>query len=165
MPRYPKLSAALQEQLFAVPPSIDGELRYRPCRLVLQNGAVVDRAFVQDAPTYIRHWGVWPEDDKGKQAVALATVARIEPSPDRLPAHIATRLYEAGESGMGYCVFTLMLRDGRHLGCVTGNAVDFVSLPADVRPSDIVDVQPGAGPRDGSGLGSAKYAWCLYEQE
>lgn len=165
MRRYPKLPATLRAELLAVAPSVDGTLLYRPCRLVLSTGAVVERAYVQEAAAYHRHWGVWPEEDRAKQSVPLADVAAIEPSPHRLPADIATRLYEAGESGMGYCVFTLVLRDGRPLGRVTGNAVDFVALPADVRPSDIIDVQPGVGPRDGTGLRTAQYAWCLYEEE
>lgn len=71
-------------------------------------------------------------------------------------------MYEARESGMGHCAFTLVLRDGQHPSCVTGNAVDFVELPADVSPDDVVDLLPHQGSRD-QYLGSRSYAWCLYE--
>jgi hypothetical protein len=94
MRRYPILPSALREQLLAVPPSVDGRVLYRPCRLVLLDGAVVERAYVQEAATYHQSWGVWPEDDRAKKSVPLMSVAAIESSPHRLPAGIATRLYE-----------------------------------------------------------------------
>ncbi len=54
---------------------------------------------------------------------------------------IANRIDEAGESGMGYCMFHLVLRDGRALPGVTGNAVDFVNLPSGETSDVIVDVR------------------------
>jgi len=75
---------------------------------------------------------------------------------------------------MGYCVFTLILKDGRELPYVMGNAIDFPNLPEDVTSSMIVDLLPHEGMNelhDERGgyhpyphtLG-ADYYWCLYEK-
>jgi hypothetical protein len=99
--------------------------------------------------------------------VDLADVVAIEESRDRLPAQLADDVYEAGESGMGYVIFTVRLRDGRSIPFSTGNAVDFLDWPADANPSDAVAVEPNVGrefflQRDGSGRRGADYLWCLY---
>src|SRR5215218_6564247 len=95
-------------------------------------GAVRDFVYVVDAERYIPAWGIWPEDDPAKDSVPVSDVQGIEESPYRLPAELANKLYDAGESGMGYAAFTLVLRDGRRLPYVTGNAVNFPALPAGV---------------------------------
>jgi hypothetical protein len=41
--------------------------------------------------------------------------------------------------------------------------VDFVELPPDVAPDDVVDLTPHAGDRSQSLDHSGGYAWCLYE--
>jgi hypothetical protein len=85
----------------------------------------------------------------------------------RLPADLANKLYARGESGMGYMVFTIVLRDGRRLPRVTGNLVDFPALPDGVTTSDIADVVPEGSdafkdrhPR--ADEGAAPSVWCLY---
>jgi hypothetical protein len=169
--RYPPIPSDLREQLMAVPPSGDTSLEYRPCRVTLTDCRVVDRVYVMEQGMYVTWWGVWPDQDHGKSSVPIDAVVRIEESPTRLPVAIANRIYEAGESGMGYCVFTLELRDGRRLPFVTGNAVDFVDLPPGVKPSDIVTVFPHEGRDHFQGrtmaphTRGAPYAWCLYGDE
>ena len=123
-------------------PSVDGQLSYRPCQVVLHDGRTVDRVYVQEAWTWKGVWGVWPEDDRGKASLSIDDVERIEESPSRIAPRLADRLLEAGESGMGYTKFTLVLRDGRKVNTMTGNAVDFPGLPAGVTASDVVDVIP-----------------------
>lgn len=103
---------------------------------------------------------MWPAAD-----IPIGSVARIEESPFRLPARLATKMYEAGESAMGGCVFTLVLQDGRELVCQTGNAVDFVDLPDDVHPRAIVDLIPHAGRERRTDCGPAEFAWCFYRTE
>src|SRR5690242_808828 len=107
-------------------------MEYRACGVELRDGRTLERVYFQEARAYIRVWGVWPEDDAGKQSIRIEDVARIDDSPARLLAHLAIKMYAAGESGIGYCLFTLVQGDGRRLVCVTGNAVDFVELPPDV---------------------------------
>jgi len=108
----------------------------------LIDGRVLDRVYVQGAYTWKASWGVWPEDDRGKAAISIDEVASISDSPARLPAALASRLLEAGESGMGYTKFTLVLRGGRRINAMTGNAVDFPALPPGVSATEIVEVVP-----------------------
>src|SRR6266542_3300388 len=135
----------LLSQLMNVEPSIDGDLEYRPCLVHLHDGRALDRVYVVQAEPYIRLWGIWPEFDRGKRSLSIDEVVQINESPSRLPARLATKMYEAGESGMGYCRFILILRDGRRLPYVTGDAVDFVDLPPGVTPDHVLDLLPHEG--------------------
>jgi hypothetical protein len=82
-----------------------------------------------------------------------------------MPAHLATRLYSAGESGQGYEIFTMDLRSGQSLVFVTGNVVDFPDLPEGVTTGDILDVHPHEGrertARE-SYRGSAEFRWFYF---
>jgi hypothetical protein len=111
---------------------------------------------------YIKHWGAFPEDDSGKQSVQIEDVSEIEESPSRLPAKIANKIYEAGESGMGYCVFTLVFSDDSTQAYITGNAVDFVPLPTSKVTEDIEDVLPHEGRQAENQMRGLRYYWCIY---
>ena len=160
-PRYPKLRDELLRQLEMIEPSKDSGIEYRPSLVTLLDGRRVDCVYVVDEQSYFKPWGVWPEDDRGKLSIRIQDVAKIEESPSRLPPKIANELYQAGESGMGYCRFTLVFSDESEQVYITGNAVDFVPLPAGKSRSDIVRVLPhtGTGKNYCQGL---KYYWCLY---
>lgn len=164
---HARLRSELREQLERIEPSSDGVCAYRPCRVQLVSGETRDFVYVVDADEYIRVWGVWPEDDTGKRALAVEDVVAVEESPYRLPAELANKLYAWGESGMGYTLFTVVLRDGRRLPRVTGGAVDFPVLPDGLTTRDIVDVLregrevfKDRAPR--ADEGTAEYAWSLY---
>jgi len=165
---YPALSPFLKAQLLSVPPSGGKDVDMYPCQVTLSDGRVVDRVYVMEQERYITWWGVWPEDDKGKSSISIELITRIEDSPTRLPVALANELYDAGESGMGYCIFTLELRDRRRLPYVTGNALDWVDFPPDVTPADVVRVHPGEGREHFTGrhqaphTQGAPYFWCLY---
>ncbi|MEK7448085.1 MAG: hypothetical protein AAB019_01235 [Planctomycetota bacterium] len=173
----PKITPLLLEQLKKVKPSRDEfgtGIEYYPCKVTLKDGSSFDRVYVQESESYITHWGVWPKEDNHKKSIPITEVVQIEESPFRLPAKLANKMYKAGESGMGYCVFTLVLEDGEKLPCVTGNAVDFPNLPPDVNPSMIIDLLPHKGReelQDGRGRSLldqykhvSDYYWCLYEK-
>lgn len=168
--RYPSISKILFEQLMAVEPSKDGALEYRPCKVFLKDGSSFDRVYVVDAESYIKVWGVWPEGDRAKRYLSIQDVTKIEESPFRIPPHLANKMYHTGESGMGYCIYTLVLNDGRKLPYLTGNAVDFPNLPPDVRPDMIVDLLPHEGRATFVGKTRAPYTtmaphhWCLYSR-
>jgi hypothetical protein len=167
--RYPRLPETLREQLGRIEPSHDGVLEYRPGRAVLDDGTQHDFVLFVAAASYFPHWGVWPENDPRKRALPVERVVSVRESTYRLPPTLANQLYDAGESGMGYFVFTVVLRDGRRLPVVTGNAVDFPALPDAVTTADIIDVLPTGGrehfldrqpsPQESAG----HYSWCLYE--
>lgn len=163
-----KLTVAQSSQLALVPTSWDGSCRYAPCEVTLTTGEVKDCVYLVERESYLRMWGVAPGDDPGKRSVEIEDVVAIRESPSRLRADLANRLYEAGESGMGYMIFTMVMRDGTRLPFVTGNAVDFPAWPPGSSAAQAVDVLPHVGRDVFRDRGpsqyerSAEYAWCLY---
>jgi hypothetical protein len=153
----------LLAQVEAVTPSTDGRLLYRPCRVTLGDGRVVDRVYVQEAWTWKGTWGMWPEDYRVKVSISIDDVVRIEESPSRIAPDLANRVLAAGETSMGGTRFTLVLRDGRRVNVSTGNAVDFPGLPDGVVAGDVVDVilYEHAGTTDAA-MPDPAYWWCLY---
>lgn len=127
----------------------------------LTNGQQRDCVYMVEAKSYIRVWGVWPDDDPGERAILLEDVAEIQPSPSRLPVTFARQMYAIGESGMGYCIFTLYFSDGARQAYCTGNLIDFPELPESKSISDVVAIKPNEG-RGEQGLGTQEYYWCLF---
>jgi hypothetical protein len=159
---FPELPRELELQLRAIAPSHDGQIEYRPCMATLRDGRVLERVYVVDAQSYISTWGVWPEDDSGKHALDIAEVIRLEESPHRLPPDIADRIYRAGESGMGYAIFTIVFRDGTKQAYVSGNAVDFISYPSGQSAGSIAQVLLHQGRADTALTDHSPYCWCLF---
>jgi hypothetical protein len=163
-----KLTVAQTAQLARIPTSTDGYCRYAPCEVTLVTGEVRDCVYVVEQESYMRMWGVAPTDDPGKRSVLIEDVVEIRESPSRLRADLANKLYEAGESGMGYVIFTVVMKDGSRLPFVTGNAVDFPAWPPGSSAAQAVEVLPHVGRDVFRDRGpseyerSAEYAWCLY---
>ena len=158
---YPALSPHLKAKLDEIVPSQSGTLSYFPCRVTLKDGTIIDRVYIVEAQPYITVWGVWPDQDAHKYEVRLEEISEVQESPSRLPARFANKLYRAGESGMGYTVFTVRFRDGAEMAYVSGGAVDFISFPAGQSQADIVDVSPHIG-RDRAVHSDIPYFWCLH---
>ncbi len=152
---------ALRRQWEAIVPSTSQTLEYRPCSVTLKSGTVIPCVYVIDAQAYINTWGVWPEDDSGKTSIHIEDIASLTESPFRLPVAFANELYRAGESGMGYLIFTVIFSDGSEMPIVGGGAIDFIPLPEDKRMKDIVRVVAHKG-RDCNPVPSPKYSWCLF---
>lgn len=140
------------------------DILYRPCLVTLTDGRIMDRVYVQEERAYFRTWGIWPEDDRGKWSLPIEDVLIIEKSPTRLPARIANEIYDAGESGMGFCIFTLIFADGQRQAYGAGGAVDFVIYPPGKSPDDIVAVLPHEGRSNPEIVGVPDYFWCLYSE-
>jgi hypothetical protein len=156
------ISPALLAQVEAVTPSTDGRLLYRPCQVVLDDGRTVDRVYVQEAWTWKAVWGAWPNEDRD-ESIPIDSIASVSESRSRIAPRLADRLLEAGETGMGYTKFTLILRDGRKINTMTGGAVDFPGLPAGVVASDVEDViihEHVGDPTTAVTLPQTR--WCLY---
>jgi hypothetical protein len=151
-----RLAVPLVEQLRAIRPSRDGALAYYPCRVQLHDGGTRERVYLVDADAYARTWGLIPD----RRVLVAADVATLEEHPARLPAAFADELYAAGESGMGYCVFTLRFRDGCEQAYLTGNAVDFLPYPHGRGPADVVAATPHRGRDAASRLEGLSYEWC-----
>lgn len=158
---YPALSAMQREQLSLVGPCPADEPSCFPCAVVLTDGSSHERVYIQDAQSYVASWGVWPEDDQGKRAIDITHVVLIRESRDRLPQRFARVLYYAGESGMGYSVFTLRFKDGTSQAYIGGNAVDFVEYPPGKSTADIASIVPHEG-RDQNPRQLPAYVWCLH---
>lgn len=158
------LPERLAEQLALVPATVDHGLHYAPCSVTLHTGEILPRVYIVAEDPFLRYWGL----DPARPTVDVDSIAAIEESPHRLPAALAAELYAAGESGMGYCLFTVDFADGSSLPFVTGNAVDFPNWPPGVDPRDAVAVRPHEGRehfRDrppGRFEQSAPYSWCTY---
>jgi hypothetical protein len=142
----------------AIEPSDTGPLgqhqKHRPCRLTLNNGRIVQRAIcVEDHRGFTTDSWIHPD-----------TVVRIEPSEERMPAFLASKLYAAGESGMGYEIFTMKMKDGTSQVYVTGNIVDFPDFPDGYETKDVDNVYPHQG-REESKIGyrqGRSFVWCFY---
>jgi hypothetical protein len=163
--RYPKMPDHLRHQFAAVPPSgSPGGITYRPCDVILKNGRRVDRVYIVPEDPYIVMWGVWPEDDPGKTSVQIQDVATIDNSRHRLPPNFAEQLYQVGESGMGYLIFTVIFNDGSRLPMITGGAVDSIDYPPGKGPEDIAEVQSNVVREDPKLQDAPGYRWCLFSE-
>lgn len=150
------VSADFLEKLRKIEPSIDryGDRRHYPCRVTLKNGRVAPRV-------------ICVEDHRGFQTDAWIhpdQVQSIEPTDERLPAALATDLYAAGESGMGYEIFVINMLDGSQPVFVTNNVVDFPDYPDGFDASAAVSVLPHHGrERSRRGFrGSREFEWCYF---
>src|SRR5713101_2415096 len=128
-PPSPRLPDKLRQDLDSIPSSHDGDLTYWPCAARLKDGTVLVCVYVVAEDPYIKHWGIYPEQDHHKSYIYVSDVDAFAESPRRLPAQFANKLYANGESGMGYTIFTVVFSDGSRQAYVTGNAVDFVRYP------------------------------------
>jgi hypothetical protein len=164
MSRYPSLPDHVREALGGIVPSGDDELWYFPCRVTLRDGRILDTVYIEPEMPYLRWWGVYPEDDRGKRFVKIEDVVKVEDSPTRLPARFANQIYDHGESGMGYTIFTVVFSDGERQAYGTGNAVDFIRYPNGKGPNDVAGVLPHEG-RNAQPITAPDWYWCLYSGE
>jgi hypothetical protein len=160
-PTFPKLSDKLREDLNAITPSMDRGLSYWPCAARMKDGTVLVCVYVVPEKPYIKYWGVYPQQDSGKSYISILDVDALAESPRRLPARFANKIYESGESGMGYTFFTVVFADGSRQAYVTGNAVDFIRYPEGKDQSEVIDVVPHEG-RNAEPVGRPEYYWCLF---
>ena len=165
-PRFPKLPPTLREQLSSITPSRDRQIEHYPCDVWLHDGTIVKRVCVVSEIPYINQRRVYPEKDC---SISISDVASLIESPSRLPPRFANELYRAGESGMGYRLFTVVFsrRFGilpRRQAYVTGaSALDFIEYPSGVGPKNVKAILPHVG-RDASPRTCPKYSWCLYSE-
>lgn len=162
-PDLQKLPGKLRDDLSAIAPSTSGDLTYWPCAARMKDGTVLDRVYVVPEGPYIRQWGVYPQQDHGKNHISIADVEALTDSPTRLPARFANKLYNAGESGMGYVIFTVVFADGSSQAYGGGNALDFVLYPEGKGQGDVVDILPHEG-RDSDPVRRPDYYWCLFAE-
>jgi hypothetical protein len=160
----PRLPGALRNQLVRIEAADTAHGNYHPCAVTLRDGSSVVCVCVIEQYQYIRVWGVYPEDDKAKRFISIEDVSSLVESPSRLPASYVQRVYLAGESGMGYHVFTVVFSDGSRQAYIAGGIVDFLDYPEGKMAGDISDVLPHVG-KDDRPREAPPYYWCLYSNE
>ncbi len=151
-----------KEQLLKVTPSKDWTMEYRPCQVTLKNGDTLNNVYFQEEQSYLKTWGVMPDADAGKRHVLIEDVTEIKESPNRLPPDLANKIYDSGESGMGYCLYKLVLDSGKTIDICVGNAVDFVPLPNGLTTKNVKDVLPHQASRKNF-VNRPEYYWCLFK--
>src|SRR6202050_4467491 len=159
------LTPEIGNELARIEPSSSRKIKYYPCLVTLSDGTNLDHVCLVDYASYVTQWGnrgTLPTDDPGKQWIRICDVTCVTDSPARLPARFANQLYAAGQSGMGYSIFTVVFSDGTRQAYLTGGLVDFIDYPALHGSKDVVDVWPHVG-RDANPLQGPKYYWCIYE--
>lgn len=162
-PHIPELPEKLREDLAAITPSRNDDLTYWPCAARMKDGTVLVCVYVVPEGPYIRHWGVYPQQDRAKSYISVEDVDALTESPRRLPPRFANKLYQSGESGMGYTIFTVEFTDGSRQAYGTGNAVDFIRYPEGKGQSDVVEVLPHEG-RNAEPVSCPEYYWCLFSE-
>ena len=142
MSRFSLLPRHIHDALQAIEPTHDSDLTYFPCSATLTSGDVLDTVdFMPKRPTMKLWEGYWQTDD-AKRLIQVEDVAEVRDSPTRIPARFANELYQQGESGMGYTIFTVVFSDGARQACVTGTGVDFIQYPPGKGPLDVTAVLP-----------------------
>jgi hypothetical protein len=164
-PRSRPASSSLPDRLRAcladITPSHEGDLTYWPCAARLKDGSVLSCVYMVAEKSYLKRWGVYPEQDRGKGYIYINNIDALADSPNRLPATFANHLDQAGESGMGYTIFTIRFSDGSTQAYVSGNAIDFIRYPEGKGPGDVVGVSPHEG-RGNQPVKTPNYYWCLF---
>jgi hypothetical protein len=160
------LREEIEQHLGKIRPSHDNTgFDYYPCEVTLVDGKRIDRVYVAPISKWVGHWGA-KYDENSPSQIPVSRVKSIRESPRRLPVALANKIYRQGESGMGYTLFGLILKDGCTIPCSVGDAVDFIKLPEGISLSDIKDVIPHWG-RDIWGKTSLRgervsFKWCLF---
>jgi hypothetical protein len=165
MSRFSLLPRHIQEGLQGVEPTHDGDLMYFPCSVTLTSGDVLDTVYFMPERPAMKMWEPYLQTDGAKRLIRVENVAEVRDSSRRIPASFANELYQHGESGMGYTIFTVVFSDGVRQACVTGNGVDFIQYPPGKGPLDVTAVIPHEGRRDDSLVKAPPSYWCIYAEE
>ena len=132
---------------------------WRPARVVLESGKILDTVYFMDEITYFCYMGV----DLSHTYVPVDQIRSIEPSPLQIPPEFVNKIYEVEETMMGGIIFYLYLGMGRRVRCCYGGLCDFVQLPKRYTPADITDVKITWSRRPNKRcLESPEIAFCVH---
>lgn len=167
--RLPKIATSLYVRLLGIVPSIDqswgGIIQYYPCDVVMRDGTKRNRVYLVNARQWLVQWGPLPNEPLGEHVLDVQDVIEVRESISRLLPRFANKLYAAGETGMGYNIFTVHFDDGTSTVHSGGNTVDFIQYPPGKSARHVVDVTPftrdRAFPPDMELR--PEYFWCPFE--
>jgi len=173
--RFPRITRSLADQVAHVAPSYPQPgVEFRACRVTMSTGEMHERVLVVEAEMYKAHAFMWPDAegpwdrDAHRRLLAIADVAAIAESSHRLPAEMATAVWDNGER-FGTYTFTLVLKDGRHLPYAV-SVPDFPRFPPGICTSDCASVITDKFPEAFKSWRAteyeltAPYVWCLYRE-
>ena|SRR5579862_3967650 len=157
------LSEDLQRQLAMIEPRItESGVRLCACSAKLKNGTVLTCVYLVDAASFLRLTTFrHPADMHGCKWLSPSGLGSISDSPWRLPAKFAKQLDEAGESGMGYRVFTVVFSWWRRRVYVQ-NVVDFIEYPPGKSAAQVKAVLPHIGERKAGAKSGPVVHWCVF---
>jgi hypothetical protein len=161
--RFPVIPATIAVALERISPSSDKDVLYYPCSVRMKDGIEFPHVYFVEARSWLFAWAPMPDRDLGENHLDVQQVAEVRECSDRLPPAFANRLYEAGESGMGYTIFTLCFSDGTRAAYSSGNALDFVVYPEGKSAADVVGVLPHEGREDPNLRLAPVHRWCIFE--
>ncbi len=164
MPRYSLLPRHIQESLQGIEPTQDGELTYFPCSITLTSGEVLDTVYFMPERPIMKLWDAYLQSDGAQRLIRMEDVAEVRDSPTRLPARFANELYQQGETGMGYTIFTVVFSDGTRQACVTASGLDFIRYPHGKGSLDVTAVIANEGREDKSLVKAPASYWCIYAE-
>lgn len=121
----------------------------------------MDRVCLAEAGPWFDVWGVWPDEDRGKNNLDISLVVDLWESPTRIPAPLAEKPYRGTDGGMGGSLFALVFRDGSRLTVRGGDAHDFVDYPAGYGPAGVVDIECWLDRRTPAEP-LPHFSWCLF---
>lgn len=159
---YPELGPKLAKQLALIEPSRAPYMDYFPCSVLLKSGELIDKVYVTEAQPYLDNWTAWPDQDAAKLEICLENVAEIQASANRIPVQLANELYQAGESGMGYLIFTARFKDGSLKPYLVGGVMDFITPPPGLNVSDMIEVEPHVGRENVDQSDLVSVYWCIH---
>ncbi|HLV86087.1 MAG TPA: hypothetical protein VKV39_03865 [Candidatus Sulfotelmatobacter sp.] len=130
----------------------------------MRNGVVILCVYLVSEGSYIKRWGVYPEQDRSKSYIYVSDVDTLAESPYRLPVQFTNKLYKSGESHMGgYTIFTVLFSDGTRQAYGRKNALDFIRYPEGKSQGDVIGVSPHEG-REAELMGGPEPYWCLFSE-
>lgn len=162
--RFPTLPVHLATDIEKVPPSEDRGMFYYPCAVTLKDGSSRDCVYLAWARQWLQIWGPLPNQPLGEGFIDVRDIVDLRESSKRLPPEFANKLYEAGETGMGYTIFTVCFDDGSKVAFGTGTAIDFVEYPEGKSAADVTDVLPHVGQVGPDLRSTPKYQWAIFER-
>jgi phage-related protein len=105
-----------------------------------------------------------PEETPGVQWIAADQIESVLESTARLPARFANQIYQAGEAGMGYYLFTLAFPFFLRRTYVVSGIVDFLYYPLWFKPGDVRAVvgSYGRARRRARPRPMPEVNWCVF---
>jgi len=157
---FRKLSASNLENLRGIEnsgrPYVDSP--HVPARVLTKDGRWHERVLFVSDVVYCGHWAFSPS----RSFIPVGELEIVERSALQMPPFVAWAIYDFGESGMGYVTFDLVMRDGKRIPCWYSGVADFVELPAQYLPTDIVGVENPHSKPGKDHLQDPEIEWCVH---